>query len=85
MTIYRFSIGVSGINPNETGLEDRFYGNGVDDALILISNGRLVLAFDREAADAESAISSAQDDIVKRGGRIARVEWDNPRTWDSAD
>ncbi len=85
MTIYRFSIEVSGIDPNEIGLEDRFYGNGVDDALISVSNGRLVLAFDREATDAELAINSARDDILKRGGSIARVEWDNPRTWDPAD
>ena len=54
MTIYRFSIEVSGIDPNEMGLEDRFYGDGVDDALISVSNGRLVFAFDREATDAES-------------------------------
>jgi hypothetical protein len=85
MTIYRFSIEVSGIDPNENGLESRFYGNGVDDALVWVSNGRLFLAFDREATDAESAIHSATEDIVKRGGKVARVEWDNPRTWDSAD
>ena len=85
MTIYRFSIEVSGIDPNEMGLEDRFYGDGVDDALISVSNGRLVLAFDREATDAEFAIHSAREDILKRGGSIARVAWDDPRTWDSAD
>jgi hypothetical protein len=85
MTIYRFSVEVSGIDPNETGLEDRFYGNGVDDALISVSNGRLFLAFDREALDAESAIHSATEDIVKRGGSVAQVVWDSPRTWDSAN
>ncbi|MGC2524890.1 MAG: hypothetical protein WA417_19990, partial [Stellaceae bacterium] len=68
MTIYRFSIEVSGIDPNEMGLEDRFYGDGVDDALISVSNGRLVFAFDREATDAESGIHSAREDILKRGG-----------------
>ena len=85
MTIYRFSIEVSGIDPNETGLEDRFYGNGVDDALLSVSNGKLILCFDREAKDAELAINSAKDEIIKRGGNIARVEWDNPRTWDLAN
>jgi hypothetical protein len=80
MTVYRFSIEVGGIDPNKDDLEDRFYGAGVDDALICVSNGRLILAFDREAEDPESAISSATKDIVERGGQVARVEWDFPRT-----
>jgi hypothetical protein len=82
MTVYRFSIEVGGIDPNEKDLEDRFYGNGVDDALIVVSDGRLTLAFDREAEDAEAAIQSAIEDIVKRGGKVARVEWSKPMTWD---
>ena len=85
MTIYRFSIEVGGIDPDDKGLEDRFYGNGVDDALICVSNGRIVLAFDREAEDAETAIHSATEDIVKRGGTVARVEWSEPRTWGAAE
>ena len=80
MTIYRFTIEVSGIDPDQEGLEDRFYGNGVDDALIYLSNGHLFLAFDREAWNAEAAIQSATRDIVERGGGVARVIWDNPRT-----
>jgi len=82
MTIYRFSVEVGGIDPNERDMENRFYGNGVDDALIVVSNGRLTLAFDREAANAEAAIHSAEEDIVRRGGSVTRIEWSNPRTWD---
>lgn len=81
MTIYRFSIEVGGIDPNEEGLEGRFYGNGIDDALICVSNGRLILAFDREASDAEAAIRSAKEDIAERGGVAERVEWSQPSTW----
>ena len=79
MTIYRFTIEVSGIDPNQEGLEDRFYGNGVDDALIYVSGGHLFLAFDREAWNEDAAIRSATRDILERGGGIARVTWDDPR------
>ena len=41
MTIYRFSIEVGGIDPNEEGIEKRFYGNGVDDASVCVLNGVL--------------------------------------------
>lgn len=85
MTIYRFSIEVTGIDPDDKSLESRFYGNGVDDAFISVADGRLKFAFDREAADAEAAINSAIDDIVQRGGHVTRINWDDPRTWDSAD
>jgi hypothetical protein len=81
MTIYRFSIEVGGIDPEEENLENRFYGNGVDDASICISNGQVIIAFDREAVNEEAAILSASRDIVERGGRVTRVTWDNPRTW----
>jgi hypothetical protein len=80
MTVYRFTIQVSGIDPDQEGLEDRFYGNGVDDALIYVSSGRLFLAFDREAWNEEAAIQSATRDIVERGGGIEKVIWDDPRT-----
>ena len=81
MTIYRFSIEVGGIDPNEESLEKRFYGNGVDDASICVSNGLLCLAFDREAPNEEDAITSAMRDIADRGGKVNRITWDEPRTW----
>jgi hypothetical protein len=80
MTVYRFTIEVGGIEPEQEGLEDRFYGNGVDDALIYVSGGHLFLAFDREAWNEDAAIQSATRDIVERGGTVARVIWDNPRS-----
>ena len=80
MTIYRFSVEVGGIDPNEDGFEDRFYGSGVDDASICVSNGLICLAFDREASNEEDAILSAMRDIAKRGGKVNRITWDDPRT-----
>src|SRR3954447_25945889 len=50
MATYHFTLEVSGIDPDVEGFEDRFYGNGVEDALIYVSDRRLFLAFDREAA-----------------------------------
>jgi hypothetical protein len=79
MTIYRFTIQVSGIDPDQEGFEDRFYDNGVDDALIYVSGGNLFLAFDRESWNEESAIHSATRDIVDRGGAVEKVIWDDPR------
>lgn len=79
MTIHRFSIEVSGLDLNEEGIESRFYGNGVDDALITISGERCVLAFDREAEDAASGLESAARDIAARGCGVVRIEWDEPR------
>jgi hypothetical protein len=82
MTIYRFTMEVGGLDPDQEGLEDRFYGNGVDDALIYVSGGHLFLAFDREAWNEDAAIRSATQDIVERGGSIARLVWDDPPTED---
>jgi len=79
MTIYRFTMEVAGIDPDEEGLEDRFYGNGVDDALIYVSGGRLFLAFDRESWSEDAAVRAATRDIVDRGGKVERVIWDEPR------
>ena len=79
MTTYRFHAEVDGI-PLEEGLENRFYGNGVDDVLIYVSNGHLILAFDREARDEEAALLSAKNDIAQRGGSVSRIIWDEPRT-----
>jgi hypothetical protein len=78
MTMYHFTIEVNGIDPDQEGFEDRFYGNGVDDALIYVSDGRLFLAFDREAWSEEAAIRSAERDIAERGGRVAKIIRDEP-------
>lgn len=52
----------------------------MDGALIYVSNGRLYLAVYRQASDAETAIVSAERDIIQRGGDVARIEWNEPRT-----
>lgn len=73
MTVYSFTIQVGRIDPAQAVFGDRFYGNGVDDALIYVIGGNLFLAFDREAENEESAIRSAMHDIAVRGGSIERV------------
>jgi hypothetical protein len=78
MMTYRFTIEVSGLDPDQELLESRFYGNGVEDALVYVSGGHLFLAFDREAPDEKTAVLSAREDIVRRGGGVARVIRDEP-------
>lgn len=82
MTVYRFTIQVSGIDLEQDGFEDRFYSNGVDDALIYVTGGKLFLAFDREAWNEDSAIQSATRDIAVRGGAVEKVIWDDPHAED---
>jgi hypothetical protein len=78
MTLYRFTIEIGGISPDQEGFENRFYGNGVDDVLIYVSNGRIFLAFDREAWNEDAAIQGATRDITERGGSVTRIIWDEP-------
>ena len=73
MKMFHFTFEVSGIDPETEGFEDRFYGGGVDDASILVDNGKLLIGFDREAEDQESAIKSAAHDVEARGGHVTRV------------
>jgi hypothetical protein len=80
MTTYRFTLEVSGINSDQDGLAERFYGNGVDDALVYVSNGHVFLAFDRDADDERNAVKSAMQDIHQRGGTVIKVVWDTPRS-----
>jgi hypothetical protein len=82
MTLFHFTVEVSGIDPAQDGFESRFYGNGVDDVLIYVSGGRVFLAFDREAWNEEAALKGAASDIVERGGQVTRVIWDEPRASD---
>jgi hypothetical protein len=60
VSIYRSTVEVDGLNPDEEGVEKRFYGNGVDDALFYIAGGKIFLAFDREAWNEDAAIQSAR-------------------------
>ena len=80
MTIYRFTFQASGMNNDQDGLAERFYGSGVNDALVYVSNGHVFFAFDRDADDEPAAVKSAMRDIHQRGGTVIHVVWDNPRT-----
>ncbi len=60
---FQFSLMLSGVDANTSGLEDVLYEAGCDDALLNFKNGTAYLDFDREAANFEEAIISAIKDV----------------------
>jgi hypothetical protein len=76
MKAYEFTFIVSGIDPEASDLEDRFFEAGCDDATLALMKGVLAVSFDREADSYVQAIASAYHDILKVGVTIERFEPD---------
>ncbi len=76
MRIYEFTFIVSGIDPEASDLEDRFFEAGCDDATLALMKGVLAVAFAREAESYPQAIASAYHDILKVGVKVERFEPD---------
>ena len=74
MTVYSFTVQVTGINVSEDGFQDALFEAGCADALPVVVDGTLFLDFDREAPSYNSAISSAKRDIEHAGGRVLQIE-----------
>lgn len=65
MNTYRFSILIRDADLHD--LEDRLFEEGCDDALLCFYNQTPYLEFDRQAANAEAAVSAALADIKRAG------------------
>ena len=63
MNNYHFTVVVRDARANLSELEDKFFEAGCDDALLCSYNDTIYLKFDREADNAEQAVSSALNDI----------------------
>lgn len=73
MTVYNFTLTISGINLDTEGHEDALFEAGCDDALLSYYGKAVYLEFEREASSLHEAIASAIADI-ESAGIGARVE-----------
>jgi len=76
MKTYNFTIIASGIDPNTSDFEDRFFEAGCDDATITFQKGAIILEFDREAKSLGHAIQSAIANVEGAGAHVEHVEPD---------
>jgi hypothetical protein len=76
MKTFEFSIVASGLDPEASDFESRFYDHGCDDATVSFQKGHIIIDFAREAARIQDAIFSAVMDVLKAGADIDRVEPD---------
>lgn len=74
MKNYHFTVVVRDARANLSELEDKFFEAGCDDALLCSYNDTIYLEFDREADNAEQAVSSALNDIRSLGFHDLIVE-----------
>ena len=74
MNNYHFTVVVRDARANLSELEDKFFEAGCDDALLCSYNDTIYLEFDREADNAEQAVSSALNDIRSLGFHDLIVE-----------
>lgn len=74
MNNYHFTVVVRDARANLSELEDKIFEAGCDDALLCSYNDTIYLEFDREADNAEQAVSSALNDIRSLGFHDLIVE-----------
>lgn len=67
MTLYNFTLMLSGVNIDTPRLEDALYESGCSDALVCFYGKSVYLEFDREAQSLDEAIESAIDNIEMAG------------------
>ncbi|MEQ4691018.1 MULTISPECIES: helix-turn-helix transcriptional regulator [Providencia] len=67
MTLYNFTLMLSGVNIDTPRLEDALYESGCSDALVCFYGKSVYLEFDREAQSLDKAIESAIDNIEMAG------------------
>ncbi|EKT63048.1 helix-turn-helix transcriptional regulator [Providencia burhodogranariea] len=67
MSLFNFTLMLSGVNSETTQLEDTLYESGCSDALICFYGKSVYLEFDREADSLDVAIESAVKDVESAG------------------
>lgn len=73
---HRFTVVVSGVDPNAEDFEDLFFEAGCGDATISVTNGVVALDFARPAKNFAHALATAIRDVMQAGGEIVRIEPD---------
>ncbi len=72
--VYEFGLTLEGDCDDLTDeLLGRLHAAGCDDGTVAWQNGRLFIAFDREAASLEEAIASATADVRRAGYEVKAV------------
>lgn len=74
MTLFNFTLTLSGVTSSTPGLEDALYAARCDDALVCFYGTAVYLDFDRESDTLEHAILCAIQDIESAPALNARVE-----------
>jgi hypothetical protein len=74
MTIYDFTLVLSGSPELTEDLADKLFAAGCDDGTPSTCEGILSIDFSREATDLESAIRSAIADVTSAGCVVDRVQ-----------
>lgn len=75
MKSFSFRVIASG-DVDSSDIQDRLFDAGCDDAAVSVSEGKLILAFDREAEGFDQAVSSAIRDIAEAGAKAEQIEAD---------
>jgi hypothetical protein len=76
MATFEFTVIASGLDPQATDFESRFYEGRCDDATVSFQNGHIILDFAREAKSISEAIVTAVADASEAGATVERVEPD---------
>ena len=77
MKTFEFTLIASGIDPEASGFEDRFFEAGCDDATLSLQKGVIIMEFSREAVSFSQAVASACEDALRAGATVERVEPDH--------
>ena len=76
MRSYEFTFIASGVDPESSDFEAKFFEAGCDDATLAFMKGLLAITFDREAEGYVHAVVSAYRDVLKTGVTVERFEPD---------
>ncbi len=71
---FDFTLVLSGLSASDSGVEDKLFVSGCDDATLSFRSGRPFLTFSREHDSLKDAILSAVDDVRKAGFDVLRVD-----------
>ena len=70
MDQYSFTIEITGGILRDPNFEDLLYEAGCRDAMVVMSDGKVMLDFDRYASSYESAVASAMRDLRNAGAEV---------------